>query len=817
VPLPRDAMDLPRPFGPYLLLRRLAVGGMAEVYVAKAKGIGGFEKLVAIKVIHPRLSEDEHFIEMLVEEAKLSVLLTHVNIAQTFDLGCIDETYFIVMEFIEGADTYRILKRANEKRARLPVDLCAYMVSEVCHGLDYAHRKRDVTGAPLHIVHRDISPQNVLVSFAGEVKIVDFGIAKAALRKGETEAGVIKGKYYYMSPEQAWADPVDRRSDIFSAGLVLHEMLTGEMVYQEDNLPKLLDLVRKADVPPPSAVRKGIPKQLDDIVVKALAKAPEDRYQSGHDFGQALTQFLYQHQPSFTAARLSSLMAQLFPSEIEQATGAVRMPSEQIRLLSSIEEIPTAPTTTTSASIEVMRPDEFLAGEKSVIFDLPAFEDSTSRELPTGSTTAQRPAPPAADEDEDDDFGDPTVVSEGLAWDEPTVSARRRRPVAPAPDESWEDATLVESEARSFARMRQSLERKVAAERRSRPPPPRPPSQRPTPQPPGKRSAPPPVAAAARAGGRAARAVASAPGALRIPPPARVPAAMEDHAELGDHQVETQPRAPRRDRPPTPSVPWDAMPQQAPRAAPPQPSWPPAPSPTPAPVQSWPPAPVPSRSPGTEHLPDLSGTFQDDSAASSDPFAPAPQSVLETYRLPALQDPVRRKRTLLFGVGLLVLAVTAGAVTRLVLAPDRPPPAELEVRSVPEGARVFLDGRQVPGLTPVQKEAFGNLEPGRTYSLRVELEGHDPWTKEFEARSGAVAELAFLQPREVDLTIDTVPAGAQVYIDDVLHGSAPQTLSDQRVGRVLRLKAVRDELVVEQSVTVSDDMERRIVLRLPLD
>ena len=155
-----EAIDLPRPFGPYTLTRRLAVGGMAEVYVAKTQGIGGFEKLLAIKVIHPTYSEDEQFITMLVEEAKLSVLLNHNNVVQTFDLGCTEDTYFIAMELVEGADCYRMLKALRQRKALLPLDICAYIVSAVCSALDYAHRKRDSGGNPLRIVHRDVSPQN---------------------------------------------------------------------------------------------------------------------------------------------------------------------------------------------------------------------------------------------------------------------------------------------------------------------------------------------------------------------------------------------------------------------------------------------------------------------------------------------------------------------------------------------------------------------------------------------------------------------------------------------------------------------------------
>jgi serine/threonine protein kinase len=313
-----DALALPRPFGPYLLLRRLAVGGMAEVYVARARGISGFEKLVAIKVIHPRYSEDQHFTDLLVAEAKISVLLTHVNIGQIFDLGVVDGTYYIALEYIEGADAFRLMRKAREVGFTLPLDVCTFIAAEVCQGLAYAHRKRDAEGRPLSIVHRDISPQNVLVSFHGEVKIVDFGIAKAASRSEQTEAGVIKGKYYYMSPEQAWGDPMDHRSDIFSAGIVLYELLIGEMLYREDSIPALLDRVRRADIAPPERRRADVPPALSAIVMRALAREPERRFQSAHEMAQALVQLLYATAPSFTASRVADVMQQLFPEELQR-------------------------------------------------------------------------------------------------------------------------------------------------------------------------------------------------------------------------------------------------------------------------------------------------------------------------------------------------------------------------------------------------------------------------------------------------------------------------------------------------------------------
>lgn len=299
-----------RQFGPYRLVRQVAVGGMAEIHLAKARGIAGFEKYVALKMIHPNFAEDEQFIEMLVDEAKIAVQLTHHNIAQTFDLGRVGDTYYISMEYVDGADLYKVLRRASEQDIEFPLDVCAFVAKEVASGLDYAHRKRDVAGQPLGIVHRDVSPQNVLVSYAGEVKLVDFGIAKATMKVKQTAAGVIKGKYYYMSPEQASGGKVDSRSDIFSAGIVLYEMLTGQMLYLEEDLHRLLDMVRRADIAPPSKLRRGIPPQLERIVMHALAKLPQDRYQSGADMASDLERFLHAHSPVFTPAKVVNLLRQ---------------------------------------------------------------------------------------------------------------------------------------------------------------------------------------------------------------------------------------------------------------------------------------------------------------------------------------------------------------------------------------------------------------------------------------------------------------------------------------------------------------------------
>jgi len=300
-----------RQFGPYRLVQQIAVGGMAEIHLAKTHGIAGFEKYVVLKMIHPNFSQDHQFIQMLIDEAKITVQLQHVNIAQTFDLGRVGENFYITMEYVDGADLYKLLRKSSELDRLFPIPLSAFIGKEVASGLDYAHRKRDHNGQPLRIVHRDVSPQNVLISYAGEVKLVDFGIAKATMRARQTAVGVIKGKYYYMSPEQAWGEELDQRTDIFSAGILLYEALTGQMLYLEDDLHKLLEKVRRADIPPPSTLRKEIPAQLDAIVMRALAKQPQDRYQTAGDLASDLERFLHTHAPVFTANKVASWMVEV--------------------------------------------------------------------------------------------------------------------------------------------------------------------------------------------------------------------------------------------------------------------------------------------------------------------------------------------------------------------------------------------------------------------------------------------------------------------------------------------------------------------------
>ena len=231
-------------FGKYLLLEMIATGGVAQLFLAKITGVEGFEKLVAIKMILPHLSGEKELVTAFIDEAKLAALLSHQNIAQIYDFGLMENSYFIAMEYLFGKDLRHILQKAKEKEMPLGLEQALYITSRICSGLDYAHKMADFQGKPLHIIHRDISPQNILITYQGEVKIVDFGIAKAASQSTVTSDGAIKGKVAYMSPEQASGEKIDHRSDIFSTGILLYEMLTQKRMFTGDTL-EILDKARK--------------------------------------------------------------------------------------------------------------------------------------------------------------------------------------------------------------------------------------------------------------------------------------------------------------------------------------------------------------------------------------------------------------------------------------------------------------------------------------------------------------------------------------------------------------------------------------------
>ena len=289
--------------GPYTLLRQIAVGGMAEIYLAVTSGTAAeAQHRVAIKVIHQQHARDPDFIRMLLDEARLTVQLKHPNIVTTHDLCKEGNQYYLVMELVDGADLFKLQQRAADQHLSFPVELAAVIAREVARGLHYAHALCDGEGRPLNVVHRDISPQNVLISLTGEVKITDFGIAKAEHNTEKTQAGIIKGKYYYMSPEQAMGQTLDGRTDLFAAAILLYEMLLGEMLYFEQDVDRLLQRVREANIPPVSKRRPDTPAALEQILMKALRKRADDRYPSAAAFADALDGFIKSYAPGCGAA-----------------------------------------------------------------------------------------------------------------------------------------------------------------------------------------------------------------------------------------------------------------------------------------------------------------------------------------------------------------------------------------------------------------------------------------------------------------------------------------------------------------------------------
>jgi serine/threonine protein kinase len=291
---------------------------MAEVFKAKSYGVEGFEKIIAIKRILPTMGEDRDFIKMFIDEAKIAGQLAHANICQIFELGRIDGSHFIAMEYIWGKDLLQIQNRLRKTKQPMPINMASFVIAKVLEGLDYAHRKRDPLGRPLEIVHRDCSPQNVLVSYEGEVKVIDFGIAKATSRNSRTMAGVLKGKFGYMSPEQVRGLPLDRRSDIFAIGTMLYECLTGERLFQGETDFSTLEKVRNVDIASPRQVNPAIPEAVEKIILKALAKDVDDRYQWCSEMLADLQAYLMSQDVVFTAKSLSGWLKDVFSPEIER-------------------------------------------------------------------------------------------------------------------------------------------------------------------------------------------------------------------------------------------------------------------------------------------------------------------------------------------------------------------------------------------------------------------------------------------------------------------------------------------------------------------
>ncbi len=698
-------MNLPRSFGPYTLLRRLAVGGMAEIYVVKTRGLGGFEKLLAVKLVHSHLSADPQFVQMLIDEAKILVWLTHSNVAQVFDLGCIEGRYFIAMEYVDGVDLHGLEAAAARLGLQLPISVCCFVVSELLNGLDYAHQKRDPSGRPLGIVHRDISPQNVMVSRAGEVKLVDFGIAKTNLRAGATEVGVIKGKYGYMSPEQAWADPMDRRSDVFSAGVMLYELLTGSALYSASSVAELIAKVRRAEVAPPNRCRPEIPEQLSAIVMKALALEPSDRYQSALEMGDALREQLYRNSQAPSGARLGRYVVELLAAD------------EQLRADQN------AKTADETGGMRVLTREEFVRNDNSVIFSASELGAITRSEPVSG-----RPRGPAREPVEGRASARERNEVEGRASArEPSEVEARTRVREPSEVEGRASAR-ERSEVEARARVREpgdvqarALARILASEAPSEPRNLRqPPNSQPIARPAASRDEPGTFDPSTEDISElwTARWFAERGTPLDVAPRIRVQsdAGVEARAGTRERSDMVDARAGARERG-----------NEVPAAGTAEPSIAP-------PTLSWPPLEL--------------------SRAGAGAGVQSPALMPPRGEDPSL-GPLPRLRTMpslrrLSGPGLspraawrLLLVVLLGALAALVLW-ERTLSSAVEIVSVPRGARVHINGALQPGATPLR---VSGLRPGTSYDLRLELPGYLPYETRFDAARGTERRNVELVPK----------------------------------------------------------------------
>ena len=304
----------PQQYGKFILLDRIARGGMAELYRAKNIGSKGFEKLVAIKKILPHLADQEEFIEAFIDEARLAAFLQHQNIVQIFDFGEMAGGYFISMEYLSGLPLRTAMNKATKNNTPFDLNLVFYIISQICAGLHYAHNLKNFSGEPLNIIHRDIGPQNIFITFDGQIKIIDFGIARAASHNSATSLGSLKGKLSYMSPEQAGGLEIDHRSDIFSVGISLYELATGQHLYTGDS-QQILGKAANATFKPAREINADLPPRLYEIIDKALTRNPNHRYQSADEMRTDIEGCALEYTNQATAKELASFMAKLFHEE----------------------------------------------------------------------------------------------------------------------------------------------------------------------------------------------------------------------------------------------------------------------------------------------------------------------------------------------------------------------------------------------------------------------------------------------------------------------------------------------------------------------
>ena len=751
------------PFGKYFLLDRINVGGMAEVYKAKTVGVEGFEKIVAIKRILPSVAEDEEFIKMFVDEAKITSQLSHANLCQTFDLGKIDDTFYIAMEYVPGKDLRAVFERMNRRGERMPLTLAAYVMARVCDGLDYAHRKRDPSGRDLHIVHRDVSPQNIIVSYEGEVKLIDFGIAKAANKITKTQAGILKGKFGYMSPEQVRGLALDGRSDIFAAGVVLYELCTGERLFTGASDFSVLEKVQQAKVTPPSQIDPNIPLRLERIILKALAREPEDRYQQAADVAHDLTRFLIESQQKpVTREDAAAFMKSTFPEDRDEISRPQRRPPPRIS---------DPPETKKSAPP-------------------PPVPSPAPPPAPAEKPAAPPPLPPSITanlDDEGDVVGmtDPERTQVGVSPDEPRAEIIVKSKLPPMPDlgplpspspERGDEPTRPMSMDELARAERDFVEReKRASEARKLD------SGENTPTPEGLPA--PEVLAAAAA------AAPPAPEKKPSKPPPPLPSTLLEGvsekkprppppAVRARNSVSTN--APRLRAPPVAGEAGSSGPR--PRPPPPviaEPEKKETPPPPIAPPVSEPPVEIPlenqktqvKRAPAAPYF----GRMQLNKPMLVADDAQHPGDVTNSNVTPAARW-MRRA-----AAGIIALSLVVAAAVILTTPWSRGPgdgaaganAGSLAVTIDPADAQLLLDGALVKDANDAQWSAQ-KLSAGAEHVLTARRDGYSPQSVPLALKPGENKKVQItLQPSLGDIAVLSSPAGASVWVDGVRRGTTP--------------------------------------------
>jgi serine/threonine protein kinase len=313
------------PFGKYILLDRIQSGATAAVYRANVRGEAGFERLVAIKRILPHMAGDRDFVDTFVREAKTVARLSHAGICPIYELGKVGESLYMAIEYVQGRDLGHIMRRLARRGEAMAPSTAAWIAARLCDALDFAHNLKNARGVRTGIIHRDISPTNVIVSYEGQVKLIDFGLAKAVGRAQSTNVDALKRKLGYMSPEMVKGKPLDARSDIFSVGVCLYEMITGRRLFVGANDIETLGLVGRASVPPPSAVSDDVPEELEEMLMRTLERDPENRFQTAADLGEALNRYIAQTDPSISLQRISDWMHELFAQDIEEEQARIKV------------------------------------------------------------------------------------------------------------------------------------------------------------------------------------------------------------------------------------------------------------------------------------------------------------------------------------------------------------------------------------------------------------------------------------------------------------------------------------------------------------